>query len=94
MKRKIFEFGDDLAAAFEQFCGERGFVEKRVVESMVAYFMQQNAATREQIMMTRYERPERYQSVVVPRKAAKPATGQKSTPSKPGSPKRSKPGDD
>lgn len=77
MKRKIFEFGDDLAAAFEGFCADRGLVEKRVVESMVAYFMQQTPGTREEIMMTLSESAEDSPTLRV---AAKKAVGQKSTP--------------
>ncbi len=92
MKRKTFEFGDDLAAAFEGFCAERRLIEKQVIESLVAHFIQQDAETREKMLMSRHD-PGPYQAIVVPRQAAKKGKGQKSTPTRPGSSKRSKPGE-
>ena len=77
-------------AAFEGFCADRRLVEKQVVESLIAHFMRQDAESREIILMTRYETGADQPPLRV---AAKKATPQKSTKARPGSSKRSKPGE-
>lgn len=76
MKRKMFEIGDDVAAQFEGFCAQRGLVEKRVIESMMLYFMAQDPETREEILMSGAEGAGDKPPLRV---AAKPAAGVKYT---------------
>lgn len=77
VKRKTFEFEDDLAAQFEEFCRSRRLVEKGVVEAMAAYFMMIEPSERERVFRVHDEwkaaRPAGRISENQHAKAAKPA---------------------
>lgn len=51
MKTKAFEFDEQLAADFEEFCRMRNYVEKRIAAAAVRDFMSRSADEREEIIM-------------------------------------------
>lgn len=51
VKRKTFEFEDDLADAFEGFCRSRMLVEKRIVVALVRKFMRMSPEERETLLL-------------------------------------------
>lgn len=52
VKRKTFEFDDDLAARFEEFCSARRLVEKQVVVALVDHFMGMGPDERESLLVS------------------------------------------